>query len=149
MLAVRRWPVDPLARHVGMVIASHANRYGRAWPSWATLIDETGYGRSTVARAIGRLEAAELLEVIHRSGRNCEYLFPQAADPSRSDTHPSRSGTDPSRSDTRSLKAESESRKAGAGRPRRLTAAADAEPIHIAGALGDRLEAFRRRAAGG
>lgn len=147
MLDVRRWPADPTARHVAMVLASHANRYGHAWPAWDTLTAETGLHRATIFRAIGRLEAADLLEVIHRNGRACEYVFPQPANPSRSATHPSRSATNPSRSATRKVKKD-EPIKEGAGRPRRLTAAADAEPIHIRAELAERLERLRRAAGG-
>jgi DNA-binding GntR family transcriptional regulator len=149
MLAARRWPVDARARHVGMVLGSHANVYGRAWPSWDTLALETGYGRSTIARAILRLEAAGLIERIHRIGRNCEYVFPQAARTSRSDTGPCHSDDHPSRSDTQKVMKEEPERKSGADRPRRLTAAAGAEPIHMRASLEAKAEQIRRRIMGG
>jgi hypothetical protein len=148
MLAARRWPVGPHARHVGMVLASHANRYGRAWPSGATLMDETGWSRATVYRSLEMLEAAELLERIHREGRACEYLFPQAVDLSHTETHPSLTETHLSLTETHKGYEKRSIKEGGAGRPRRLTAAADAEPIHISADITERLERLRRAAEG-
>ena len=110
MLAARAAPVDPTARHVLMVIASHANRKGRAWPSMDTLATETGRGRRTVERAVDRLEAAAVVEVIHRAGRSCEYVFAHEqnprhsdgghpADPRHSDGNPRHSDVNPRHSD--------------------------------------------------
>jgi DNA-binding transcriptional MocR family regulator len=98
MLWARGTPVDPTARHVLMVIASHANRAGRAWPSIPTLALETGHHRRTVELAVDRLEEAGVIDVIHRPGRSCEYLFPQNPHPARSTANPARSTAHPARS---------------------------------------------------
>jgi DNA-binding transcriptional MocR family regulator len=79
---------DATAHHVLVVIATHANREGRAWPGVATIARETGLHPGTVRRAVQRLETAGLLEVIHRYGRSCEYLFHSPPDPARSARYP-------------------------------------------------------------
>lgn len=86
---------DAIAHHVLLQIATHTNARGRAWPSIPTLAGETGLGVTTVRRAVRRLELAGALEVIHRRGRACEYLFPQDPHPGRSGRHPSRSRPEP------------------------------------------------------
>jgi DNA-binding transcriptional MocR family regulator len=98
MLAARAAPVDSTARHVLMVIASHANRQGHAWPSTSTLALETGLHRRTVELAVQRIESAGVLDVIHRRGRSCEYLFPQDPHPARKTANPARSTAHPARS---------------------------------------------------
>lgn len=98
MLAARAAPVDATARHVLMVIASHANRKGRAWPSTDTIAGETGLHRRTVEKAVDRLEGAGVIDVIHRPGRSCEYLFPHDPHPARSAAKVRSSAAHPARS---------------------------------------------------
>ena len=68
MLDARYWDVSPTARHVGMVIASHANKWGRAWPSIETIAVETGRHPRTVIRAVQELAKAEHVRVVERTG---------------------------------------------------------------------------------
>jgi Helix-turn-helix domain len=91
MLDARHWDVSPTARHVGMVIASHANKWGRAWPSVETIAAETGRDRRTVMRAIRELAKGEHVRVVERTGRSNEYEFasyPQPPSTSGGGSHP-------------------------------------------------------------
>jgi DNA-binding transcriptional MocR family regulator len=75
MLAARHWDVTPTARHVAMVIASHANRAGLAWPSLETIATETGRSRRGVVYAVRELEDAGHVTVVARTGQASEYVF--------------------------------------------------------------------------
>jgi Helix-turn-helix domain len=91
MLDARHWDVSPTARHVGMVIASHANKWGRAWPSLETIAAETGRDRRTVIRAVQELAKADHVKVLERAGRSNEYEFasrPQPPSPIEGGFHP-------------------------------------------------------------
>jgi hypothetical protein len=89
---------DPTAHHVLLVIATHTNTWGRAWPSLGTVAGEARLDRGTVRRAVRRIEIAGLVDVIHRRGRPCEFVFPQAADLARSAADLARSAADLARS---------------------------------------------------
>jgi hypothetical protein len=73
--------LDSTARHVLLVVATHANRMGRAWPSIKTLAVETELHRSTVSRALERIETASLVQVIHRPGSTSQIRFPHLCHP--------------------------------------------------------------------
>jgi hypothetical protein len=76
VLRARDWPdLNPPGRLVGMVVASHANRDGRAWPSLDTVAAETGHHRRTVIRAVVELEKRGLFTVLRHTGRPSEYVF--------------------------------------------------------------------------
>lgn len=49
-------------------IADHSNEKGVAWPGMALLAKETGLDRSSVIRAVGKLERAGYVEVLQRGG---------------------------------------------------------------------------------
>jgi DNA-binding transcriptional MocR family regulator len=83
-----------------MVIATHANRYGRAWPSSDTIAHETGRHIRTVIKAVDRIEEAGVIDVIHRRGRSCEFVFPQDPHPWRSAPNPWHPALNPWRSAT-------------------------------------------------
>ena len=100
VLSVRRWPVSSTARHVGMVIGTHANRMGRAWPSLDTLAAETGLSRRTVSRAVAELRDADLVTIQSRMGQSSEYVFAPVlravhSHPSESYPQPGPSTTEP------------------------------------------------------
>ena len=106
MLAARHWDVTPTARHVAMVIASHANRSGMAWPSLETIAAETGRSRRAVVYAVREIETAGHVTVVQRMGSTSEYLFasyPQivrrhpaaTGEPLQSTTEPLQSTTEP------------------------------------------------------
>ncbi|HEY2300883.1 MAG TPA: helix-turn-helix domain-containing protein [Acidimicrobiales bacterium] len=86
---------DPTAHHVLLVIATHTNTWGRAWPSLGTVAGEARLDRGTVRRAVRRIEIAGLVDVIHRRGRPCEFVFPQAGDLARSAAYLARSASKP------------------------------------------------------
>jgi biotin operon repressor len=92
MLAARHWDVSPVARHVGSVIASHANRAGLAWPSLETIAAETGWSRRAVMKAVREIEGAGVLVVIQRTGHSSEYQFAQSY-PQLVRNHPADPGT--------------------------------------------------------
>ena len=75
MLATRHWEVSPIARHVGTIIAGHANRGGLAWPSLETIAAETGWSRRAVMRAVREIEDAGYFTVVARIGRVSQYVF--------------------------------------------------------------------------
>lgn len=58
----------PAAKFVLVMLALRAGDDGRAWPSLARIVADTGYGRSTVSVALTELAEAGHLEVIHRPG---------------------------------------------------------------------------------
>jgi DNA-binding transcriptional MocR family regulator len=103
----REHDLAPPARHVLQALAYYANRRtGEAWPGTPTLAAATGYGESTVWRALGDIEAAGLLERRRRHGMATVWAgYPQEAagfgNPSRSESYPSRSESYPSRSESR------------------------------------------------
>ena len=68
--------VGPVARHVLLALACHADRYTfDATVAGAQLARETGLGRRSVLRAIDELEAAGLVKVDRRYGtRNTYHL---------------------------------------------------------------------------
>ena len=90
MLAARHWDVTPTARHVAMVIASHANRSGMAWPSLETIAAETGRSRRAVVYAVREIETAGHVTVVQRMGSTSEYLF--ASYPQIVRRHPAATG---------------------------------------------------------
>jgi DNA-binding transcriptional MocR family regulator len=94
--------LNPPARHVLMVLATHANNVtGWAYVSVRTLVDETGWDRATIFRAFAAIDAAGILEVERRPGHSTRWRFPQLGetdgDPSHCATHvdndPSHSAT--------------------------------------------------------
>ena len=82
--------LDPTAAHVLLVIATHADRAGRAWPSVDTIARETRLSRATVQRALRRIEAVGAIKVEQRGGRASRYVFPTNPPPSGADRHPSK-----------------------------------------------------------
>ena len=72
--------VDATARHVALVVATHADtRTGRAVVGLRRLSDLTGLHTATVQRALVRLEAAGVLAIDHRgAGKRHTYRFPVA-----------------------------------------------------------------------
>jgi len=68
-------------RHVLLVVATHANRMGRAWPAMQTIAAEIGMSRATVLRALARIEAAAAVQVIHRPGSTSQFRFPHLCHP--------------------------------------------------------------------
>lgn len=67
---IRASTLTPTARHVGLTIATYMDKDGAgAWPSLATLADDTGRSRRTVARAVGELRELGFLEVESGGGR--------------------------------------------------------------------------------
>ena len=81
-------PLDPTASHVLLVIATHANRYGEAWPSASTIARETHLHRVTVVSALRRIEAAGVVKVEKRIGRATRYAFPANPPPPELARHP-------------------------------------------------------------
>lgn len=68
--ALRASSLTPTARHVALAIATYMDADGGgAWPSMATLSDDTGRSRRTVARAVQELEQAGYLDVSSGGGR--------------------------------------------------------------------------------
>ena len=69
--AIPRWllyskSVKPDAKLVYIVIQSHANAQGTAWPKHATIAEESGLSISTVQRAISQLVSLDLERVERR-----------------------------------------------------------------------------------
>ena len=75
--------LDFTARAVLACLATFANRKrgGWAWPSADTLADATGLTARAVRAALGRIEAAGILEVDRRPGHATRWGFPIAGDP--------------------------------------------------------------------
>ena len=90
---------DFSAKMVLLALAWRSDTDGTAWPRIGRMATDTGLGRSTVRRAIGRLSSAGLVEVIHTPGRVSRYrLTPPAAGavtPPAADAPPARSGRTP------------------------------------------------------
>lgn len=110
--ALRASSLSPTARHVALTIATYMDAVGGgAWPSMATLADDTGRSRRTVARAVQELEEHGYLEVQSGGGRlvdgryqhnryvarmPADYLLPNGDTDGNGDTHdraPSDGGT--------------------------------------------------------
>lgn len=76
--------VGPAELAVLVALAGHADRQGRCWPAQSTLAARLGRSRAWVAEAIGRLEAAGLIER-HQRHRpdgglsSCVYRLPDLA----------------------------------------------------------------------
>ncbi len=68
------------ARRVNLLvlirIADHVNDNGDAFPSVATLTEETGYAKKRVYQATATLEAAGELQIERRTGRSNVYRVP-------------------------------------------------------------------------
>ena len=47
---------DPIAKSVLVALAIYSDRHGHSWPSQETLVVFTGYGESSIGRALQRLE---------------------------------------------------------------------------------------------
>ena len=75
---------DPTAKQVLVALAFRADPDGKAWPSIATLAEDTELAESTVHRAVSRLVRTHQIEVIHRKGRSSVFMV----DPGHSDTPP-------------------------------------------------------------
>ena len=62
------------AKSILLVLATHANRHGKAWPSQRTLAAEGCLGLKTVSRGIAKLEADGLISTEHgRRVRGRQY----------------------------------------------------------------------------
>lgn len=84
----------PLA--VFLAIALHVDRRGECWPGMTRLAKLTGFNRSSVSRAVGRLEELGLLTVRRRPrprtnlyivNRYAEYGHGEWRDPEVSEEH--------------------------------------------------------------
>ena len=76
MLATRHWEVSPIARHVGTIIAGHANRGGLAWQPGDHLPRRPGWSRRAVMRAVRELTADGYFTVVARNRcRASQYVF--------------------------------------------------------------------------
>jgi hypothetical protein len=62
--------LDPVARHVLLVIATYTNDTGRTWVSVETLAADTGYNPASVRRILERVAKSTEARVIHRPGRS-------------------------------------------------------------------------------
>lgn len=84
-----------------LVLALHADRDGKAYPSRTTLESLTGVPARLIRQAIDVLESAGVVEVIREPGRHNVYVFPDPAgiptpQPGRElgrDADPTRQGT--------------------------------------------------------
>ena len=63
------------ARHVLLVLATHANAAGTAWPSIGRLAALTGLAARTVTRALKTLEALGEITVLRQGGKNGTNLY--------------------------------------------------------------------------
>src|SRR5215218_6125673 len=59
---------DPASRHLLLVLASYANPNGECWPSFDTLVRDTGYHRATVIRKLTVLADLGLITRAKRVG---------------------------------------------------------------------------------
>ena len=67
-------------RHVGLLIAAHANpRTGEAWPGLALIAELAGVHYDTAYRAAARLRRAGAVRVTPRPGASSVYGFPLLA----------------------------------------------------------------------
>jgi len=62
-------------RAVLRVLADHADLEGRAWPSYGTLMELTGFGRNSVTAAVNGLEAAGVVMVERRKKHGHRYTL--------------------------------------------------------------------------
>lgn len=103
-MIVRRPDLSPTAKIVWLVIASHADVTGVAWPSWRTIQTEAGVSRATVNRALGELKAAGLItwkQSVSESGEPCgSNRYRPVWGESQSETGESLSETGESQSET-------------------------------------------------
>lgn len=69
------WPVkcSPNAKLVLFVLADHADKEWKCWPSISTLVDRTCSSKSSVIRAIVELEAIGVVSTTKESGRSTMY----------------------------------------------------------------------------
>ena len=71
--ALRRSTLTPTARHVAMAVSTYMNKDGAgAWPSMATLADDTGRSRAVVKRAVRELRDTGWLTVESGGGRRAD-----------------------------------------------------------------------------
>lgn len=71
--AIRTSTLSPTARHVALTLATYMNKEGGgAWPSMATLADDTGRSRPVVKRAIRELRETGFLTVESGGGRRAD-----------------------------------------------------------------------------
>lgn len=57
-----------------VTLGDYANSHGEAWPKRSSLIEKCRLGKSTVYKAIVELQAASLVDVGERRGRECFFL---------------------------------------------------------------------------
>jgi hypothetical protein len=57
-----------------VTFGDYANSHGEAWPKRSNLIEKCRLGKSTVYKAIAELQAAGLVDVGERRGRECFFL---------------------------------------------------------------------------
>ena len=68
--------LTPSARHILLLLATYADRQGRAWPSVGTLAEQSGMHRTSVQRALRVLEEAGHIEPEKNSrGRSRMYAI--------------------------------------------------------------------------
>ena len=53
---------------------NHVARRTTVWPSWATLVGDTGLSRATIARELAALELALLVRIYRQKGGANEYF---------------------------------------------------------------------------
>jgi DNA-binding transcriptional MocR family regulator len=87
--------LDPTAKWVLAAIGLRAGDDGRAWPSVARICEDTGYGRSAVRRAVGRLVDSGYLTVIHKRGAVSVYATPPPKNPTPPPKNPHPSAKEP------------------------------------------------------
>jgi hypothetical protein len=96
--------LNPTAKFVLIVLCLRAGSDGRAWPSVATIVADTGHGERSVRRALGQLHKAGHIDVVHREGRSSLISVNPchsgrgtpatlAPTPARNDVNPCHSGT--------------------------------------------------------
>ena len=73
--ACRPAQMPPTPKNVLMAIADRADHRGFAWPSLADISETTCYGRSAVWDALNWLEAAGLLVIEKRTGKNSLFTI--------------------------------------------------------------------------
>ena len=81
--SVRRKPIHAIARDIRiehgptkailMLLASHADRDLKCWPSVRSLIWNSGFGRTTVLESLRRLEARNLITIQRRQRQSSIY----------------------------------------------------------------------------
>jgi hypothetical protein len=105
--------VKPTPKFVLIAIALRAGTDGRAWPSIARISADTGYGRSTVRAAIGRLARTGHLEVVHKPGATLMLTLtaPDAGPPTAPDNGATAPANHQNRARYRPLKKDEEIKK--------------------------------------